>query len=120
MNTMHHILFICSKNKWRSPTAEQIFCDHPGVECASAGVSHDAEVAVSVELIEWAHLIFVMEKVHKTKLTAQFGSHLAGKRVVCLGIPDNYPFMAPALIKLLKAKVVPYLPPLPSEGSSKT
>jgi predicted protein tyrosine phosphatase len=104
------VLFICGKNKWRSPTAENIFADHPGVSCASAGLSHDAEVPLSAELIEWADLIFVMEKAHKAKLSARFKPQLAGKRVVCLGIPDNYQFMQPALVKLLRIKVTPHLP----------
>jgi predicted protein tyrosine phosphatase len=104
------VLFICGKNKWRSPTAENIFADHPGVSCASAGLSHDAEVPLSAALIEWADLIFVMEKAHKAKLSARFKPHLAGKRVVCLGIPDNYQFMQPALVKLLRIKVTPHLP----------
>jgi predicted protein tyrosine phosphatase len=77
---------------------------------ASAGLSHDAEVPVSVELVEWADLIFVMEKQHKSKLSAQFRTHLQGKRVVCLNIPDNYKFMEPALVKLLENKVTPLLP----------
>jgi len=107
---LQHILFICGKNKWRSPTAEEIFSEYPGIECASAGLSHDAEVPISVELVEWADLIFVMEKTHKTRLSARFMSHLSGKRVICLGIPDNYKFMEPALIARLRAKVTPYLP----------
>ena len=106
---MTHTLFICGKNKWRSQTAEQVFADYPGLECASAGLSHDAEVPLSAELVEWAELIFVMEKVHKTKLSAQFKPCLAGKRVVCLNIPDNYKFMDAALIKLLQSKVTPHL-----------
>jgi predicted protein tyrosine phosphatase len=104
------ILFICGKNKWRSPTAENIFDDHPGVVAASAGLSHDAEVPVSAELVEWADLIFVMEKTHKAKLSARFKPQLAGKRVVCLGIPDNYKFMQPVLVNLLRLKVTPHLP----------
>lgn len=107
---MTRVLFICGKNRWRSPTAEQIFAEHPGLACASAGLSHDAETPLSPELLEWAELIFVMEKEHKAKLSARFREHLAGKRVVCLGIPDNYKFMEPALVKLLKGKVTPHLP----------
>lgn len=106
---MHHVLFICGRNRWRSPTAEQIFADHPGIACASAGLSHDAETPITIELLEWADLIFVMERVHKTRLAARFKDHLAGKRVVCLDIPDRYTFMAPALVKLLNAKVPPHL-----------
>ena len=107
---MPKVLFVCGKNKWRSPTAEQVFSEHPGVQCTSAGLSHDADVSVSAELVEWAELIFVMEKQHKSKLSAQFKPQLQGKRVVCLNIPDNYKFMEPALVKLLESKVTPFLP----------
>jgi predicted protein tyrosine phosphatase len=99
------VLFICSRNRWRSPTAEQVFSEYPGVESASAGLSPDAENPVTPELVEWAEMIFVMEKVHKAKLAAMFAAHLARKRVICLDIPDNYKFMEPSLVKLLKSKV---------------
>lgn len=111
-----HVLFICSKNRWRSPTAEQVFADHPGIECASAGLSHDADIPLSAELVEWAELIFVMEKKHKSRLSAQFKPHLSGKHVVCLNIADNFKLMEPSLVKLLKGKVVPYLPQLHGLG----
>lgn len=107
---MSRVLFVCGKNQWRSPTAEQVFSEQPGIECASAGLSRDAETPLSVELIEWAELIFVMEQEHKRKLSAAFKANLAGKRVVCLNIPDNFKFMEPALVKLLKSKVTPFLP----------
>lgn len=108
-----NVLFVCGMNQWRSPTAEQIFAEHPGMTCASAGLSHDAEIPLSAELLEWAQLIFVMEKEHKARLSARFKAHLGGKRVVCLGIPDKYLFMDPALIKLLCSKVPPHLPQAP-------
>jgi len=50
-----------------------------------------------------------MERVHKTRLAARFRAHLKGKRVVCLDIPDKYEFMEPTLVRLLEAKVGPYL-----------
>ncbi len=106
---MANVLFICGKNKWRSPTAEETFADHPGVECLSAGLSNDSDTQVSVELVEWADLIFVMEDVHKTKLTARFREHLRQQRVVCLGIPDSYRFMDPELVELLRRRVTPHL-----------
>lgn len=99
------VLFICSQNRWRSPTAEQVFAEQDGLECSSAGLNHDAENPLTPELVEWADLIFVMENEHRTRLSARFGDHLRGKRVVCLGIPDNYTFMDPALVRLLKQKV---------------
>jgi len=97
-------------NRWRSPTAEQVFSEHPGIECTSAGLNHGAENPVTAELIEWAELIFVMEQGHKTKLSSDFKPYLRGKRIVCLNIPDNYKYMDPALVKLLQAKVKRFLP----------
>ena len=106
---MKHVLFVCGKNKWRSPTAEELFCTYPAIECASAGLSADAETLLSAELVEWADLIFVMEKTHKTKLSSRFKQLLLGKKVVCLNVPDNYKFMEPALVKLLEAKIPTHL-----------
>jgi predicted protein tyrosine phosphatase len=97
-------------NRWRSPTAEQIFSESPGVECSSAGLNRGAENPLTPELVEWADLIFVMERCHKTKLSSEFKPYLKGKRVVCLNIPDNYKFMEPALVKLLQVKVSGFLP----------
>lgn len=106
---MQRILFICSMNRWRSPTAEQIFSEHPGVETSSAGLNHGAENPLTPELLEWADLIFVMERSHKDKLGRDFKAYLLGKRVICLNVPDHYKFMDPALIKLLHAKVDRFL-----------
>jgi predicted protein tyrosine phosphatase len=102
-------LFICSQNKLRSPTAEQVFSTWPAVETDSAGLNHDAEVELSSEQIEWADIIFVMEKTHRNKLKAKHKSFLNGKQIICLDIPDNFEFMDPDLVKLLNAKVGPYL-----------
>ncbi len=99
-----HLLFLCSRNKLRSPTAEAIFADHPAVEVDSAGLSRDAEVPVSLEQIEWADLILVMEPVHRRRLNQKFGRALAGKQVVVLDIPDRFEFMEPALVELLKQR----------------
>lgn len=105
-----NILFICTQNRLRGPTAEQVFADWPGVETASAGLGNDAEVPVSPELLAWADTVFVMEKVHRTRLSAKFKRHLNGKRVICLDIPDDYEYMDPDLVELLKQKVPRFLP----------
>lgn len=97
-------------NRWRSPTAEQVFSEHLGIECRSAGLNRGAENPLTAELVDWAELIFVMERSHKAKLSAEFKPHLKDKRVICLGIPDNYKFMDPALVQLLERKVLPFLP----------
>jgi predicted protein tyrosine phosphatase len=103
------ILFVCTQNRLRSPTAEQVFSQWPGIESASAGVHSSADVPLDAELIQWADIIFVMEAAHKTKMSAKFKKYLDGKRVVCLGIPDDYQFMEPALVEILERKVGPFL-----------
>lgn len=103
------LLFICSQNRLRSPTAGQVFADRPGLETASAGTNRGADNPLSAELVEWADVIFVMEKQHQRKLTDNFRAQLRGKRVVCLGIPDDYAFMQPELVDLLEAKVPKHL-----------
>jgi len=106
---LQHVLFLCSQNRLRSPTAEQVFAAYPGIETASAGLNHDAENPLTAELVEWADVIFVMERAHRTKLSRQFGSHLRKARVICLDIPDRYRFMDPELIRLLESKVARFL-----------
>jgi len=107
------VLFICSRNRLRSPTAEQLYSETPNLEVASAGLNNEAEVTVTPELLDWADLIFVMEQNHRTKLSRTFRDSLRNKRVISLDIPDDYDFMEPALILLLKQKLTPFLgPPL--------
>ncbi|MBK5565884.1 low molecular weight protein tyrosine phosphatase family protein [Ensifer sp. 2YAB10] len=106
---MKNVLFVCSQNKLRSPTAEQVFADWPDIEVSSAGTNNDAGNPLSAEQIEWADIIFVMERAHRTKVQAKYRAALKNKRLICLHIPDDYAFMEPALIQLLKVKVPPYL-----------
>ncbi|WP_454842106.1 low molecular weight protein tyrosine phosphatase family protein [Pseudomonas hormoni] len=107
---MLNVLFICSQNRLRSPTAERHFADWPGVKTASAGISNDAYVPVSLELLQWADLVCVMGPIHRNKLVARFGAELVDKRVVCLDIPDVYQYMEPGLVKVLEVRVRRYLP----------
>lgn len=106
---MKKLLFICSQNKLRSPTAEAVFSEYEGLETDSAGLDRYAEVPLSTEAIIWADIIFVMEKSHKNKLSKNFQPLLKDKRIICLDIPDDYEYMEPALIELLKQKVLPLL-----------
>ncbi|MCL6712354.1 low molecular weight protein tyrosine phosphatase family protein [Pseudomonas sp. R2.Fl] len=107
---MRKVLFICSQNRLRSPTAEQVFADWPGVEAASAGLNNDAENPLTPELLKWADLVFVMERAHRNKLSSRFRAHLGRQRIVCLDIPDEYDYMDPMLIRLLRMNVPPHLP----------
>ena len=106
---MKHLLFICAMNKLRSPTAEEIFCEHPGISADSAGINRGAEVILSAEQLEWADIIFVMEKIHLRKLNEKYSKYLKSKRIVTLNIPDNYAYMDEDLIDILQRKCKPYL-----------
>jgi len=106
---MRRVLFVCGKNRRRSPTAEAIFSGLPDIEVSSAGTAADADCPVSGDLIEWADDIFVMESRHARQLRKQFGPALGGKRLVSLDIPDRYTLMQPELIDLLQSRVPPRL-----------
>jgi len=107
---MRHLLFICSRNRLRSPTAETVFSEYQGVKTDSAGVRKDADVPVSEEQVAWADTILVMENVHRKILNEQFKQLLKDKKIVVLSIPDNYQYMQPELIELLKKRCSSHLP----------
>lgn len=104
-----HLLFICSRNKLRSPTAETIFSNHPTVEVDSAGLNKDAAAPLCEEHLDWADVILVMENNHLQRLKRNYASSLKGKKVVTLNIPDNYAYMDPQLISLLQSRCAAYL-----------
>ncbi|MCO4292533.1 protein tyrosine phosphatase [Solitalea sp. MAHUQ-68] len=104
-----NLLFICSKNQWRSPTAEAIFKNHPYHHAQSAGTENGARIKVSEKHIRWADLIFVMEKKHKQRLQQYFPMVIVEKEVIILDIPDDYQFMDAELIEMIKVSVSPYL-----------
>ena len=105
-----HLLFICSRNKWRSRTAEEMYRGFPGYLAKSAGTEPGARQRVTEGLLGWADLIFVMEARHRDYLRDKFPEALTGKRVSCLRIPDDFTYNDPELIDLLKAALSPYLP----------
>jgi predicted protein tyrosine phosphatase len=105
-----NVLFVCTQNRLRSPTAEAVFAQYAGVEALSAGVAADAITPVSADLVEWAEVIFAMENYHRNKLRERFGKLLQTRRVVVLRIPDDYRYMDPELVEILKVRVPPHLP----------
>ena len=103
------VLFVCDANRLRSPTAEAIFTGRPHLDVKSAGLATQATVPLTIELLEWADLIFVMEKRQRNTIQSRFKEIYRRKRIVCLYIPDDFEFMDPELIVLLEERVTPYL-----------
>jgi len=102
---MKHILFICSQNKLRSPTAEKVFAGMDGFKVRSAGLDKDATQVLTEDLVLWADTIFVMEKSHRNKLLKKFKNYISTQRIICLNIPDEYDFMDFELVVILKEKL---------------
>ena len=104
-----NILFVCSRNQWRSPTGEAIFKKHPEHQARSAGTSPSARIKVNARLLLWADIIFVMEKKHRQRIQENFPFESSQKQIVVLDIPDDYQFMDPELIEEIKTKLERYL-----------
>jgi len=58
------VLFVCTANKLRSPTAETLFSGRRGLEVSSAGLDGSAPRVVDASMVEQADLVFVMERRH--------------------------------------------------------
>jgi predicted protein tyrosine phosphatase len=103
-----NLLFICSKNQWRSPTAEMLFKNHAIHNARSAGTSDKARIKVNQKLVDWADAIFVMERKHKD-LLKQRALNITGKQLFVLDIEDLYLFGDPALVEILQKALADYL-----------
>ncbi|MEM9907940.1 MAG: phosphotyrosine protein phosphatase [Cyanobacteria bacterium P01_D01_bin.44] len=104
-----NVLFVCSRNQWRSPTAEAVWRKIPGLSVRSAGTSPKARKTVTAEDIRWADVIFVMETKHKQRLQAEFRQLVTHKQIRVLDIPDEYRYMDPELVKIFEAEAENFL-----------
>ncbi|MBK8543863.1 MAG: phosphotyrosine protein phosphatase [Caulobacteraceae bacterium] len=104
-----NVLFICSRNQWRSPTGEQVWRGETGVHVRSAGTSRSARRRVTVADLRWADLILVMEEKHKSRIKADFREETRFKDLHVLDVPDEYQFMDPELVELLREKCAPLI-----------
>lgn len=104
-----NVLFVCSRNKWRSPTAEAVWRKHPTLSVRSAGTSSTARRKVTIEDVRWADVILVMENKHKSRLLAAFTNAVDYKAIHVLDIPDDYQYMDPDLVEQLEESVASLL-----------
>lgn len=104
-----NLLFLCSKNQWRSPTAEKVFERDPGIAVRSRGTSRSARRTVTARDLQWADLVLVMEPKHKRRLLADFPGEARAAEIHVLDIPDDYRYMAPELVEILRETVPAFL-----------
>lgn len=84
------LLFVCSRNRIRSLTAERLFAGIPGFQVRSVGTQPNARIVVNAGHIGWADIIFLMEKSHLRRIQERFPEELASKQTVVLHIPDEF------------------------------
>jgi predicted protein tyrosine phosphatase len=106
---MRKVLFVCTANVSRSPTAEDLFQGWKGIwEAKSAGIMPDPRgKLLTQELIDWADLILVMEPIHSEYITSHFQCNPDKIRI--LNITDKYTRDDPELESVLRKKVPPIL-----------
>ncbi len=103
------VLFVCTQNLLRSPTAETLYRSRPDLEVRSAGIAPDARVPITEELLQWADMVFVMEERQRAYLRRNFPALAMAKPIVCLNVPDIFQYMDPKLARILTEKLQPYL-----------
>lgn len=103
--SLMNLLFICTYNEVRSRTGQEIFGSLATYEAKSAGTDPWAKVKVSPELLRWADVVIVMENVHRQFLYEKFEKEAQNIKIFVLNIPDDYYYMQPELVEILKEKV---------------
>jgi len=104
-----NLLFVCSRNRWRSPTAEAVYKNRNGISARSAGTEPSARISITAGHIAWADIIFCMEQEHKKRITENFSEATTGKNIIVMDIPDEYKYMDEELIAMIEDMVEGYL-----------
>lgn len=93
MGRKRKVLFVCTANQQRSPTAERLYQDDPRFEVRSAGTDAFFGRKVTPEDLEWADLVVVMEDRHERRIRSEFPEAAENTQLAVLDIPDVYQFM---------------------------
>lgn len=104
-----NVLFVCSRNQWRSPTAEKLYEKDERVNVRSRGTSRNAVQTITANDIKWSSVILVMEDKHRKRILAAFPDETRYKPLHVLDIPDDYRFMELDLISLISSAVDPII-----------
>jgi predicted protein tyrosine phosphatase len=105
------LLFVCSRNQWRSPTAEKIYQKDARVAARSRGTARGAVRTLTAGDLQWADLVLVMEQKHQRYIASHFAQLVQHKPIHVLDIPDDYQFMDEELIDAIRMAVEPLLAP---------
>jgi predicted protein tyrosine phosphatase len=103
------LLFVCSRNQWRSPTAATLFENSDRYVAKSAGTSDKARIKITAGMINWADKIFVMEKRHAAIIQQKYPDNIKDRSIITLHISDDYQYMDPELIDILESRLAEYL-----------
>lgn len=105
MSTPLKILFVCGRNKRRSPTAEKIYAHDRRLAVRSVGLAETSKRRMIAADAQWADLILVMERKYVGRIKTTFRNLDTLPAIVSLDIPDEYIFMQRELIDLLQPAV---------------
>jgi predicted protein tyrosine phosphatase len=95
-------------NRRRSATAEQIYRNDARLAVRSGGLRAEARRRVSEQDLQWAEVVFVMEREHQATLRSRF-SHLTLPPLEVLDVPDDYEYMDVHLQEMLRLTLNPEL-----------
>ena len=107
-STRLKVLFVCARNRWRSPTAEHLYRQDSRLEVRSAGIRSAAQRRVSAADLRWADVVFVMEREQKRWIGEWFRDEDLPS-IISLKIPDDLTYMHPQLIEALRQAIEPEL-----------
>ncbi len=109
MASRPRILFVCSRNQWRSPTAEAIYRNDQRIEVRSAGTSEKSARRLTSRDLDWADLVLVMEPKHARRIREGAKGMNSLPPIYSLDIPDDYQRMDPVLVQLLRDASEPFI-----------
>ena len=99
------VLCVCSAGCLRSPSAANVLHREYGYNTRSAGIEEEyAIVPVTARLLMWSDEIVVMESWQAQEIHEMLEQMGIQRYVVCLNIDDNYSYMQPELVELIKEK----------------
>ncbi len=111
-----NVLFVCSRNQWRSPTGERLYQNDQRVAARSRGTTRNAVQTITSIDLAWADVVMAMENKHRKRILADFPDASKFKLIHVLDIPDDYRFMDPELVNLICSAAEPIIDKLiPSE-----